>query len=1184
LLSNNNPLLLKNDFIDGSSVIPRNLPFPSTEVQQAYLFGRHGCMELGQVSCFSYQEFDLSSNFNIERFEQALNQLIERCEALRVIFVSDTEQRILEKTPYYTIPTYDSCNDTCIEETLVKRRMQLSHQVRPANQWPLFDFQLTRFINNNQHKLRLHIGFDLLIADLWSLDSVIFSELSQFYHNPDVILPAVEYSHRDYILALNQRKNTVAYENAKKYWIDRLHSFPFGTRLPLRCSLKELKVQRFIRLEQTLDRSTWNQLKDRISNAQLTPAGFLASVYAMVLAKWSNDQHFAINLPIFDRFPIHPQVNQIAGDFTSIMPLEIHLEQKLVFSEFIETVQKQLWNDLAHMSYNGISFIRKLMHINQTREIALPIVFMCGLFDSDLKDDTNKMRMLFQNAPVYAISQIPQVYLDNHVFEEDGQLIVHWDHVENLFPPSFINDMQSAFIDLLHQLASSDEIWQQPVFIPLPADQSHRRSAFVETEWQPNVEAHLLHALVIEQAQRVPQGWAILSSRENLTYQQLINRVYSLAYHLQQQEPQSTQIIAILMRKGWEQVAASLAILVAGGAYLPLDIDSPYDRLSQILEETNVKLILTQSDCQHTFSHLRTIPVDTFISDTYSEPFPLKQQSSTDLAYVIYTSGSTGKPKGVMISHQAVLNTILDVNSRLDISNDDRIFALSHLNFDLSVYDIFGMLIAGGTIVIPDHEHYKTPQHWYDMMIKHHVTIWNSVPMLMQMLVEYLQHTYNPNQLRHILLSGDWIPLSLSKSIQTTFGEQVTITSLGGPTEASIWSIAFTLPKQISQEWKSIPYGTPLRNQQYYVYDRHLDDCPEWVNGELYIGGVGLAHGYWNDREKTESSFIIHPHTGQRLYRTGDQGRFIPDGYIEFMGRKDFQVKVHGHRVELGEIEYHLQQHSDIHQAIVTLHHNSQHLIGYLIPATHSAHKDDYDQSAIERTNLKLARHSIQHQDEVKMAFPLIKPKLTEKEWNETLKAYLSEKLPAYMIPSYFMSVSSFPLSSNSKIDRNSLPRISMSILETEKTYIAPSTELEKTIANIWQQLLLTDRFALQHSNSKSSRFPSIINDTASNVSCQDSKTFSPLSTTTSFFDLGGDSLLLIQIYRHYHSLFNFDTEALTIRSFFIQNTLAEHAKLLEAFVMNNIQSKQWHTLHIDEGKKCFYYILRHIEIFLYLL
>jgi hypothetical protein len=228
--------------------------------------------------------------------------------------------------------------------------------------------------------------------------------------------------------------------------------------------------------------------------------------------------------------------------------------------------------------------------------------------------------------------------------------------------------------------------------------------------------------------------------------------------------------------------------------------------------------------------------------------------------------------------------------------------------------------------------------------------------------------------------------------------------------------------------------------------------------------------------------------------------------------------------------------------------------------------------------------------DEQKYVRTISKTK-TLPEWNGTLKRYLSEKLPAYMIPSHFMTVSSFPLSANGKIDRNSLSQISMSVLQKEKTYIAPSTELEKAIGNIWQQLLLTDRLALQHSNSKSSRFSSVVSDTISStddtdskVFCQDSKTFSPLSTTTSFFDLGGDSLLLIQIYRNYHSLFNFDTETLTIRPFFLQNTLAEHAKLLEAFVSNNTESKQWHTLHLNEGKKCFYYILRHIEIFLYLL
>ncbi|CAF4071043.1 unnamed protein product, partial [Adineta steineri] len=1315
---------------------------------------------------------------------------------------------------------------------------------------------------------------------------------------------------------------------------------PSGPNLPLQCLPNEIHVQRHCNTRTVLDQSLWQKLRERITDHRLTPAGFLASIYALVLGKWSESKHFALNLPVFNRLPIHPQVNQIVGDFTSVIPLEINLDKVLTYYEFLHTVQKRLWNDLEHISYDGVSFIRDLMQVHQTREILLPYVFTCGVDVEDIREKNVEHNIFFDQVPVYSISQTPQVFIDHVVGEIDGCLSINWTYVDNLLRKEMLNHMHDTFVDLLVKLASFDDIWQQPIFISLPSEQQERRLDFNQTQWESNRKDKLLHSLVIKQAELTPNALAILSPQINLTYRQLMNRVYSLAYHLQQQHKiNSNQLIAILMTKGWEQVVACLAILVSGGAYLPLDVDSPYDRLCSLIEETNATILLTQSHCKHRFPHLATISIDTFITnDNYPTAFPIKQQSSTDLAYIIYTSGSTGKPKGVMISHQAVVNTILDMNSRLEISASDRIFALSHLNFDLSVYDVFGMLIAGGTIVLPNHEDYKNPQHWYDMIIKHHVTIWNSVPMLMQMFVEHLKHTNNQNQLRHILLSGDWIPLSLPESIQIAFGEQVTITSLGGATEASIWSIAYTLPKEIPQEWKSIPYGVPLRNQQYYVYDIHLDDCPEWVIGELYIGGEGLANGYWNDQEKTQSSFIIHPLTNEHLYRTGDYGRFLPNGYIEFMGRKDFQVKVHGHRIELGEIEHQLQQHPDIQQAVVNINDQSQHLIGYIMPEKHSIHNKEHDSTEMiitdpaERTNFKLARHSIRHQKKVEKSFALTKPKLTEtlintyymrknyrqftnetiersaiekllknyhnsnnnekissshldfdilsrllavltpisisdqrlskyryastddiypvqvyvelptsidnilpgvyyhcpdehtlelistyvnnemknirlhlvgrssaivplygkrlgsqfcmletgyvmglleeegsrlgltfsknthdesitrdilnidendthccfeislfeqnisnnvqndnhqcivylksdnnnknqwfiynKEnntitlfdvrtettqeeiplffdddndakiifydcqcaiffigrsectmnigkmshllmdhclemnigmcpigtrtsfskkvndvldtilineklngsnilhtlligkisnkqkyertisnvksmphWSETLRIYLRKKLPIYMIPSHFISVSSFPLSSNGKIDRKALPEISLSVLRQEETYNAPNTELEKTIANIWQEILCTDRLTIQHHDLESNNLSSIANETASsiyyptrNVSDIDRQTSFLISTTDSFYSVGGNSLLLVKIYQHYQSKFNFERETLNIRSFFEYNTILEHAKLLETIVIDSTQLKQWHTLNINEG------------------
>ncbi|CAF4175554.1 unnamed protein product, partial [Adineta steineri] len=924
--------------------LTRYEPFPVTDIQQAYLVGREGVFELGHVSAFAYREYDFSSTFDIECFEQALNYLIQRHEVLRLIFPSHTEQKILKTVPYYTISILNLDDVQFSQKHLIERREQLSHQTRPADQWPLFDFQITRFISDDGCNIRLHFGFDALILDFWSTNLVLH-ELNQLYCNLHDILVELKLSYRDYILAEQQWKHTTIYSNDRQYWINRLKSFPLGPNLPLQCLPNEIHVQRHCNVETVLDQSLWQKLRERITDHRLTPAGFLASIYALVLGKWSENKHFALNLPVFNRLPIHPQVNQIAGDFTSVIPLEINLEKVITYYEFLSTVQKQLWNDLEHISYDGVSFMRDLMQVHQTREILLPYVFTCGVDVEDIREKNVEHNIFFDQVPVYWISQTPQVFIDHVVVEIDGCLSINWTYVDNLFRKEMLSHIQDTFVDLLVKLASFDDIWRNSIFVSLPSKQQERRLDYNKTQWKSNVKDKLLHSLVIKQAELTPNELAIVSSQVNLTYGQLMSRVYSLAYHLQQQhEINSNQPIAILMTKGWEQVVACLAILVLGGAYLPLDVDSPYDRICSIIEETNVAILLTQSHCRHVFPHLTTIPVDTCTTDdNYPTPFPIKQQSSTDLAYVIYTSGSTGKPKGVMISHQAVVNTILDMNSRLEISANDRIFALSHLNFDLSVYDIFGMLIDGGTIVIPNHEDYKNPQHWYDMIIKHHVTIWNSVPMLMQMFVEHLKHTNNQNQLRHILLSGDWIPLSLPESIQTTLGEQVTITSLGGATEASIWSIAYTLPKEIPQEWKSIPYGIPLRNQQYYVYDIHLDDCPEWVIGELYIGGGGLANGYWNDQEKTQSSFIIHPLTNKRLYRTGDYGRFLPDGYIEFMGRKDFQVKVHGHRIELGEIEHHLQQHPDIHQAIVNIDDKSQQLIGYVMPEKHSIQNEEYD-------------------------------------------------------------------------------------------------------------------------------------------------------------------------------------------------------------------------------------------------
>ncbi|CAF3542636.1 unnamed protein product [Rotaria socialis] len=1004
LLSLSTTLISADDFIknDSKRAIPiqihrstesdRFQPFPLTEIQQAYLIGRSNYFELGNVSVYSYREYDcVASTFDIQGFEQALNKIIRRHEAFRTRFLDETRQQILNEVPYYVIKILDLSIEitdaSLIQQTLIDRRKVLSHKILSASEWPLFDIQLTRW---SPHDLRLHIGIDGLILDALSL-TIFWKELLQLYSHPELTLPNLELSIRDYILSLETIKDLPIYKEDEAYWVKRLSTFPLGgPDLPLAKSPKEIKLQTFRRATSNLEINLWQMLQKSLQKLKITPVSLLVSLYANVLNKWSNQQHFVINLPLFNRLPLHPQINDVLGEFTSILPLEIDFRSlptstkagDLSFGESVQRIQNRLWEDLDHGTYSGLKFFRELAKRRTTgHAIIYPVVFtsVLGMEKAILKTGTvvtkyEHIGQKLRGDPVYAITQTPQVWLDYKSYENDkGELVIEWDYVSDLFPPNMIQSMHEIYCYWLKDLAKRfNDIWQQSLPFRLPEEQLQRRNIFEQTYSQALSDSvknhHLLHKIVLEQAKtRSPEAQAVLSERGNLTYKQLINRSTSLAKIIAKKMKQDAQIqnsslCAILMEKGWEQVVACLSILMSGQAFLPLDIESPVERLISLIKEAQCQIILTQQDhvdlAKDLSSSTKIIVVDDEEIENTTNQFLLtdETQQANNLAYVIYTSGSTGKPKGVAISHEAVINTLLDINDRFTINCDDRIFALSHLNFDLAIYDIFGILIAGGTIVIPDQKDYKNPERWHTLIVEHKVTIWNSVPMLMKMYVEYLEgrSALAPSAgndfvvaLRHILLSGDRIPISLPAEIYRVFGQTLELTSLGGATEASIWSIVYPISPVTNVEWKSsIPYGKPLTNQKYYVFDSQLDPCPDYVIGELYIGGRGLALGYYKDEEKTKKSFFQHPRNGEHLYKTGDLGRFIPaknsndSGYIEFSGRQDFQVKLHGHRIELGEIEYHLHQHPSIEQAVVDLmssdsndyNKNSMELAAFIVP------------------------------------------------------------------------------------------------------------------------------------------------------------------------------------------------------------------------------------------------------------
>nr|ACN96039.1 non-ribosomal peptide synthetase module-related protein [Fischerella sp. MV11] len=1008
------------------SVVPqlnmRFEPFSLTDIQQAYWVGRMGAFELGNVSTHIYLEL-LSRGLDLERLNLALQKLIERHDMLRAIILPDGQQQVLEKVPLYQIEILDLSreNEEAIAAGIDRVRQEMSHKVRPANQWPLFEFRVTLL---NAGHVRLHVSIDAIILDGYSI-LTLFKEWSQLYEHPELALPPLEISFRNYIQAEQALRNTELYRRSQDYWFNRLDTLPKAPELPL--AQKPHQQQLFKRRVSELDKTLWQQLNQRAAKAGITASGVLIAAFAEILTVWSKSPDFTINLTLFNRLPLHPQVNNLIGDFTSLNLLEVHNDTNESFSTRATRIQKQLWQDLEHRYVTGVEVLREMSRRQGGARVTMPVVFTSALVLGSLGEDASVLNHFGDLG--YSVSQTPQVWLDHQVINKNGALVLIWDAVEELFPEGLLDEMYESYCNFLKRLATSDQEWIKPIRQLVPTTNLELQAAVNATA--APVAEELLHTMFLRQVQVRTHSPAVITSQQSFTYQELFTRANSVGHRLRKLGVSPNQLVAVVMEKGWEQIVAVLGILMSGAAYLPIDPELPTERRLYLLTQGEAVCILTQSHLNQDLEWPNSIPrlcLDDSDDLLAVDKSPLHSvQSPEDLAYVIYTSGSTGLPKGVMIDHRGAVNTITDINQRFGIGSDDKILALSSLNFDLSVYDIFGTLAAGGTIVIPDASARKYPAHWLELMQREQVTVWNSIPTLMQMLVEYAggcQETL-PISLRLVMLSGDWIPLNLPNLIKAA-ANQTQIVSLGGATEASIWSICYPI-ETVDRHWKSIPYGKPLQNQRLYVLKESLEPCPVWAVGQLYIGGIGLAQGYWHDEQKTNSSFIIHPHTGERLYQTGDLGRYLPDGNIEFLGRVDSQVKIRGHRIELGEVESTLAQHPAIRSVAVVAvgddEKSKDYLVAYVVP--------DREQT------------------------------VTEEQLIVNLRTFLKQKLPEYMIPSAFLTLETLPLNPNGKVDRKALVKQTYFQPEPEVVYVAPQNEVERIIAKVFQELMQVENVGL---------------------------------------------------------------------------------------------------------------------------
>lgn len=972
-------------------------PFPLTDVQKAYIIGKNSDYSLGNISTHYYYELDVE-NINVDKLNKALNKLIIRHPMMRAIISGNNlQQRIQEKVPTVNIKVRDYTDMEQKEVDIQRKelREKMTHMIFENEKWPLFEICISRCRRFN----RIHMCFDNVIYDGWSI-ALFLKEWDYLYQNDIKNLDELTITFRDYVLAVENLKKTERYMADKQYWLKQIKMMYPAPVLPIKYNIDKSRKHRFKHYEFKIETHIWNKIKIIAEKNGVSPTCVLLSVYAEVIARWSEVPRFTLNITQFNRYPLHSQINQLIGDFTSLIMFSVNNSIENSFIERCKLNQAHLWEILNHTLYSGIEVQREFRKQNpDVKENVMPVVFTSGLGIS-LNERYETLGTI-----TYNMSETSQVWIDNQVAEKNGSLYVFLDVVEDLFPEIVIQQMLECYKNILIKLAD-DSAWGETnvKLVDLPHIETND-NAEIELE-----KGQTLLSLFEKSVQKFPDKVAVIIGNKTVTYKELWKVATGISKNIRsiKSNIESGDVVAICMEKGWEYVAIEIGVMMTGAAFLPIAATMPEERRKKILIEAGAIILISKPE--------KNIEYDLLI-ENYTTELSRKENCKLkvlpeDLAYVIFTSGTTGNPKGVMITHENVVNTLLDLKQRFQLTEYDKTIAISDFSFDLSIFDIFGMLSYGGSVVIPEANKMQMPTWWIHLIANYQVTIWNSVPKIMEILCEAVQNKADLSSLKYIFLSGDWIPIFLPEKIRTTVPKS-NIISLGGATEGSIWSIYYPIT-EVKKDWNSIPYGRPLGNQKIYILDELYRQCPAYVVGKIFIVGKGVAKGYINNSNMTKEKFVCLDFLNEIGYDTGDYGYSDATGKIIFLGRKDNQVKINGYRIELEEIEKILITKEEIASAVVIPNEN--------------------------KTALKAA-----------IVYKTGKEPLS----SNAIKDYLKRHLPTYMIAGVLIPLSELPLTGNGKVDRRKVCTIL-----AEEQYInaykneMPQTEEEQYVANIWGKIL----------------------------------------------------------------------------------------------------------------------------------
>ena len=980
--------------------------FPLNKIQEAYFVGRRSEMQWGGTGCSAGFEFDMDE-LDTKRFGAALEKTVQRHEMLRCIITEEGDQYIAGDMELpYTVYRLSDIKD--LSGHLERVHNEIMYRVFPLEN-PLWEIRLTELGNG---RWRIHFGVDFMIADALSLN-IFWRDLESCYKGEE--LQPLEITYYDYWKYTSEHMDAQQLKEDKEYWHSKAEDIPAPPQLPYSDTDEKSLGGRFVRRSEVLTEKEYKSLVTEAGRYGLTAASVLLELFSEVLASRSSENSFAIMLTTFRREPVHKDVNKLIGDFTNLMLTEINIDSSGTV-ENARRIQSTIQSNYSHSTYSAIDLVKYINSLHGTQTF-YPVVFT-----SAIGVGSSYSGNIFTEKLSSAASSTPQVFIDHQIYENpDGGITLSWDTADHVFMPDVIDDMFEVYTALVKQLCAGGISSLELSDMRSREDAELQRKA--NSTYKEIPESDIL-CRFDEVCEKYGDKAAVVCGDETVTYSELLRTVRKTADKLKAAGVGKGSLVAVDMAKSCRQIAVIAGIVYAGAAYVPMSYGQPEQRTLSIMERSGCKVIVRDKVTTENNGLLQLTFEDISAHTGLAERTAV---SSEDTAYIIYTSGSTGEPKGVKISHGAAMNTIADVIGRYSIDSRDIIFGVSSVSFDLSVFDIFGALNTGALLVLPQEEKRVDPVFWHEYTEKYGVTFWNSVPSIMSLYCDHMQQKGLTNStIRQIILSGDWIPVQLTERIAEVFVNSH-LTSMGGATEASIWSNYYECSGK-EAEMRSVPYGYPLSNQTFYILDSFGRPCPRWTEGKLHIGGKGVADGYHNAPEITDKAFFYSEYAGERIYDTGDHGRYMSDGMIEFLGRKDQQVKINGYRIELGEITTALRNIGIVSESLV-------------MPV---------DEKDGGRYLAAFIRKDSQN-------------KLSDAS---EIKSGLGRILPKYFIPETVMFIDSFPLTANGKKDRKKLASMAVRSGDSSKDTFEGSENGD---------LVSTIRAALGRSDiSASDRFDSI--------------------------------------------------------------------------------------------------------------